>query len=67
MNRKPRVEAAPQPAVDQTTAAAMSSAATPPDSGGAASRSDIFEIIRQRQMAQYERRQAFYQSFLPMR
>ena len=28
---------------------------------------DIFEIIRQRQMAQFERRQAFYESFLPIR
>ena len=28
---------------------------------------DIFEFIRQRQMAQFERRQAFYQSFLPVR
>ena len=28
---------------------------------------DIFEIIRQRQTAQFERRQAFYQSFLPVR
>ena len=27
---------------------------------------DIFEIIRQRQMAQHERRQAFYASFLPV-
>ena len=58
MNRKPRVEAAPQPAVDQTTAAAVPFVETPPD---------IFEIIRQRQTAQYERRQAFYQTFLPMR
>ena len=28
---------------------------------------DIFEIIRQRQMAQFERKQEFYKSFLPIR
>ena len=28
---------------------------------------DIFEIIRQRQMAQFERKQEFYKSFLPIK
>ena len=43
------------------------SEALPPTAPSVETPPDIFEIIRQRQTAQYERRQAFYQTFLPMR
>ena len=61
VNRRVRAEP-PEP-----VPAAPPRVETPPDSGGAASQSDIFEIIRQRQAAQFERRQTFYATFLPLR
>ena len=65
VNRRAKATADPEAA--EFAAAPRAVVETPPDIGGAASRSDIFEIIRQRQTAQFERRQAFYQSFLPVR
>ena len=70
VNRRPKATADPEGAAEEGAASAAAPSAvveTPPDIGGAASRSDIFEITRQRQTAQFERRQAFYQSFLPVR
>ena len=64
MNRRPKAtadsEGAAFAAAEEGGSAAAPSAVVenPPD---------IFEIIRQRQTAQIERRQAFYQSFLPVR
>ena len=55
-NRRPKATADPEAAEFASVPSAV--VETPPD---------IFEIIRQRQMAQFERRQAFYQSFLPVR
>ena len=56
VNRRPKATADPEAA--EFAAAPRAVVETPPD---------IFEIIRQRQTAQFERRQAFYQSFLPVR
>ena len=56
VNRRPKATADPEGA--EFAAAPSAVTETPPD---------IFEIIRQRQTAQFERRQAFYQSFLPVR
>ena len=56
VNRRPNATADPEGA--EFAAAPSAVAETPPD---------IFEIIRQRQTAQFERRQAFYQSLLPVR
>ena len=53
VNRKAKAPAAPTAPPE----APPPSVQTPPD---------IFELIRQRQTAQFERRQAFYQSFLPI-
>ena len=61
VNRRPRATADSEGAAEEGAAFAAAPSAvveTPPD---------IFEIIRQRQTAQFERRQAFYQSFLPVR
>ena len=55
-NRRPKATADPEAAEFASVPSAV--VETPPD---------IFEIIRQRQTAQFERRQAFYQSFLPVR
>ena len=55
-NRRPKATAEPEAAEFASVPSAV--VETPPD---------IFEIIRQRQTAQFERRQAFYQSFLPVR
>ena len=57
VNRKAKAPEAPS-APPEALHSPLPSAATPPD---------IFELIRQRQTAQFERRQAFYQTFLPMR
>ena len=56
VNRRPKATADPEAAEFASVPSAV--VETPPD---------IFEIIRQRQTAQFERRQAFYQSFLPVR
>ena len=56
VNRRARATADPE--ATEFAAAPSAVVETPPD---------IFEIIRQRQTAQFERRQAFYQSFLPVR
>ena len=56
VNRRPKATAEPEGT--EFAAAPSAVTETPPD---------IFEIIRQRQTAQFERRQAFYQSFLPVR
>ena len=56
VNRRPKATADPE--ATEFAAAPSAVVETPPD---------IFEIIRQRQTAQFERRQAFYQSFLPVR
>ena len=61
VNRRPRATADSEGAAEEFSdfaAAPRAVVETPPD---------IFEIIRQRQTAQFERRQAFYQSFLPVR
>ena len=61
VNRRPRATADSEGAAEEFSDFASAPRAvveTPPD---------IFEIIRQRQTAQFERRQAFYQSFLPVR
>ena len=61
VNRRPKATANPEGAEFAGAEFASAPSAvieTPPD---------IFEIIRQRQTAQFERRQAFYQSFLPVR
>ena len=54
VNRKPK----PVPAPSEAPSAPAPRVETTPD---------IFEVIRQRQVAQFERRHAFYQSFLPIR
>ena len=56
VNRKAKAPEAPT-APPEARHSPLPSVETPPD---------IFELIRQRQTAQYERRQAFYQTFLPM-
>ena len=61
VNRRPKATADFEGAAEEGAAFAAAPCAvveTPPD---------IFEIIRQRQTAQLKRRQAFYQSFLPVR
>ena len=61
VNRRARATADSEGAAEEFSdfaAAPRAVVETPPD---------IFEIIRQRQTAQFERRQAFYESFLPVR
>ena len=55
----------PKTAVEGRTSSAAAVSAAPSSSASGAERSDLFEIIRQRQLAQHERRQAFYSTFLP--